>query len=59
MVEMRRQGKGRTGGPGLDRAVGGHEKSNLDGGVSESWEVGAGGEGGYNNLIPQSVLVAS
>ena len=44
-----------TGRPGNRQSRGGHEKSNLDGCVSEYWEVG--GREGYNNLIPQSVLV--
>ena len=40
MVEMRRHGKGRMGGWGLQRVVWGKEKSNLDGGVEKYWEVG-------------------
>ena len=35
MVELRRHGKGRMGGWGLQRVVWGKEKSNLDGGVEK------------------------
>jgi hypothetical protein len=38
MVELRRHGKGRMGGWGLQRVVGGTEKSNVDGGVEKYWK---------------------